>query len=82
MQLTFKKQPDLRQEIPRRKSQTAQILELLKHEPHGNLTNIDLQKIAFNYTMRVSELRKEGHEIEAEYVKPGVFRYFYQGQVD
>lgn len=80
MQLTFKKL-DVRTEIDRRKSQSQRILELLKKMPTGSLTNVDLQKIAFNYTMRVSELRKDGHKIQSEYWKPGVYRYFYKGQV-
>ena len=74
------KKPDVRKEIIRRKSQTQRMLELLKQQPHGNITNVHLQRIGHNYTMRISELRKEGHEILAEYVKPGVYRYFYKGQ--
>lgn len=74
------KQQDVKAEIDRRKSQTQRILELLKKMPNGRLTNADLQKIAFNYTMRVSELRKEGHKIQAVYQEPGLFRYFYKGQ--
>lgn len=74
------KNQDVRQEINRRKSQTARILDLLISGI--DVTNIDLQKIAFNYTMRVSELRKEGHVILATYEKPGVFSYTYLGQKD
>lgn len=69
---------DVRVEILRRKSQTAKILELLKSGKE--LTNVDLQRVGFNYTMRVSELRKEGHNIVAIYQKPGVWRYVYRGQ--
>lgn len=78
MQFTLKK-PNIGKEIDRRKSQTARILDLLKKMPNGSVTNVDLQKIAFNYTMRVSELRKEGHKILAMYDRPGIFRYFYKG---
>jgi hypothetical protein len=74
-----KKQPNLKKEFERRKSQTQKILELLRRYPNGQKTNVDLQLIAFNYTMRVSELRKEGHKIIAVYERPGVFRYFYKG---
>jgi len=77
---TTAKKQDVRKEITRRQSQAQRILKLLKQQPHGSLTNIDLQRIAFNYTMRVSELRKDGHDILAVYEKPGVFRYFYKGQ--
>lgn len=75
-----KKQPNIRKEIIRRKSQSQRILELLKS---GRLVfNTDLQKIAFNYTMRVSELRKDGHVITAVYERPGVYRYIYGGKRD
>jgi len=71
---------DVKAEILRRKSQAARILELLKKgEP---VYTYDLQNIAFNYTMRISELRKEGYLVEAEYVKPGVFRYIFNGHED
>lgn len=76
----LKKKQDVRAEINRRKSQSARILELL--QKGGEITNIDLQRIAFNYTMRVSELRKEGHVILASYERPGVFTYTYLGFKD
>lgn len=69
---------ELRTEMERRKSQRLRILDLLKSGK--DITNIDLQRIAFNYTMRVSELRKDGHVIFAEYEKPGIYRYTYAGQ--
>lgn len=78
--LFAKKQPDVRSEIQRRKSQSRRILELLKKLPNGTITNIDLQRIALNYTMRVSELRKDGWEIQADYDKPGVYRYYLKGR--
>ena len=65
--------PNIKDEINRRKSQAHRILELLKENDH--VFTQDLERIAFNYTMRVSELRKEGHTIVAEYEKPGVYRY-------
>ena len=76
----LKKKQDVRTEINRRKSQTARILDLL--QKGRDITNIDLQRIAFNYTMRVSELRKEGHVIISEYQKPGVWDYTYLGCKD
>lgn len=76
----LKKKQDVRAEINRRKSQTARILDLL--QKGGDITNIDLQRIAFNYTMRVSELRKEGHVIISVYQKPGVWDYTYLGCKD
>lgn len=73
------KKIDVRAEYTRRISQRQKILNVLKTK--RNVTNIDLQRIAFNYTMRVSELRKDGHMISAVYEKPGVYRYIYKGQV-
>jgi hypothetical protein len=71
---------DVKAEILRRKSQSARILDLLKQG--GEITNVDLQRIAFNYTMRISELRKEGHVIVSTYEKPGVWSYTYLGSKD
>lgn len=69
---------DVRKEVDRRKSQTQRILDVLKGD--REVTNATLNRIGFDYTARISELRKEGHVILAEYVKPGLFRYHYQGQ--
>lgn len=74
------KKQDVRQEINRRKSQRTRILDLLKIG--DEVTTLQLQRIAFNYTMRISELRKDGHKILAEYEKPGVFSYTYLGSTD
>lgn len=71
---------DVKAEILRRKSQRLRILDLLKSGQ--DITNVDLQRIAFNYTMRISELRKDGHRIVSTYEKPGVFNYTYLGQLD
>lgn len=70
---------DYKKEFERRKSQCQQILELLKS---GDATTDQLQGIAFNYTMRISDLRKEGHKILATYLKPGVWLYTYKGHKD
>lgn len=79
----IKKQPkqvDMKAEMLRRKSQRNRILDLLKS---GNAVyTSDLMKIAANYTMRISDLRKDGHVIFAEYEKPGVWRYTYIGRKD
>jgi hypothetical protein len=76
--LSQPKQIDVRAEYTRRISQRQKILHLLRTK--RDITNIDLQRIAFNYTMRISELRKDGHKIQAVYEKPGVFKYYYKGQ--
>lgn len=75
----IERKPDLVKEKKRQKSQSQKILELLVE---GNATTLTLNKIAFNYTMRISELRKEGHVIIAMYEKPGVYSYTYLGQRD
>ena len=75
--LGVKTMQNVKQEIERRKSQAQRMLELLQREVQ--VYTQDLEKIAFNYTMRVSELRKEGYIIIADYVKPGVFRYTFKG---
>ena len=68
----------VKNEYDRYKSQTAKILHVLKNEE--NVTTVRLERIAFNYTARISGLRKEGHVILASYLKPGVWRYTYKGQ--
>lgn len=70
---------DLKQELQRRKSQTARILDRLKQ---GGATNVDLARIGTRYTERVRELRKEGHIVLAIYEKPGLWRYIYRGNKD
>ena len=72
------KKPDIKLEAKRRKSQRTKILELLKSG--RPVYTYDLQRIAFNYTMRISELRKDGYIINSMYEKPGVFKYFLKGR--
>ncbi len=57
-----------------KETQASKILRLLKTHPY--VLNIDLNNICFRYSARILELRNEGHPIQKEYVKPGVFRYF------
>lgn len=78
--MSVSNKPNMRIEMQRRRSQSARILDLLKSG--DEVTTLNLARIAFDYTARVSELRKEGHVILAEYEKPGVFRYSYLGQKD
>ncbi|MDL2342349.1 MAG: helix-turn-helix domain-containing protein [Patescibacteria group bacterium] len=80
MELT--KKPNVREETTRYLSQRTRMLNLLKNAPTGTVTNVDLMRIAGNYTMRISELRKDGHVIQSEYERPGVWRYFYKGKRD
>jgi len=72
-------QAEVRQEINRRKSQTARMLEAF--QKYGELTTRDLQRIGTGCSSRLHTLRSEGHKIVAVYVKPGFYRYVYLGQV-
>lgn len=76
----MQKKVDVREELERRKSQSQRILELLKNNQH--IYTYDLQKIAYKYSSRLDDLKKDGHRWLAEYEKPGVFRYTYKGQVE
>lgn len=55
-------------------TQTQKILNLLKDNSY--VTNIQLNRICYRYSARIHELRNEGYEIEREYEKPGVWRYW------
>lgn len=68
---------DIRKEIGRRKGQSTRILMDLIY--HGERYTWQLEQHAFNYTMRISELRKRGYIIECEYVSPGNYLYKYYG---
>lgn len=57
-----------------KQSQTSRILALLRRKKF--VTNIDLNKICYRYSARIYELRNDGWEIEREYQKPGVYRYW------
>lgn len=57
-----------------KQSQTARILRLLRSSNY--VTNVDLNKICFRYSARIHELRSEGWQIEREYVRQGVHRYW------
>lgn len=70
---------DMKKEFERYTSQRMRILNRLKE---GELTTRELARIAFDYTARVSELRKDGHKIVSIYEKPGVWRYVYLGKED
>lgn len=70
-------QQELEKEFKRRKNQANLILgDFIVHK---TLTTVDLEQRAFNYTARVSDLRKRGYKITASYVKPGVYKYTYGG---
>lgn len=61
-------------------SQTARILKLLKSK--RQVSNNELNRVAYRYSARIAELRLEGHNILTERVKEGVFVYSYLGHAD
>lgn len=63
-----------------KKSQTAQILELLK--TNGRATNRQLNNICFRYGARLFELRREGHIIVTNQVKDSLYEFVYKGHVE
>ena len=58
-------------------TQTARILKVLK--TNGQATNHELSRITPRYGARLHDLRREGHELLAERIKEGLFRYTYKG---
>lgn len=57
-------------------SQTERILRLLKRRGKFGASNRELNSICFRYSARIHELRKEGHHIEGERDRAGLFRYY------
>lgn len=77
----FTKSNPVKDELDRRKSNTAKILEYLKE--HGRATNVQLAKIGGNrFGGRLFELRAEGHLITTNHVREGLFEYIYKGNRD
>lgn len=71
---------EVRNEINRRKSQTARLLE--SFQKHGELTTRDLQRLGTGCSSRLRELRVEGHKILAIREREGFYRYVYLGCVE
>lgn len=61
-------------------SQTARILQLLKAK--GRVTNVELNRICFRYSARISDLRREGHIIVSNRVRQGVWEFTYRAERD
>lgn len=74
------KQESVKTAINRRKSHEAQILDMFTRGETVNTTT--LRRFSANHTARLSELRKEGHVIKANYLGNGVYEYQYFGQKD
>ena len=61
-------------EATRTSNQSTKILKKLKENRF--VTNLELNSICYRYSARIHELRADGHLIERDYVKPGVYRYW------
>lgn len=72
------KKPDLREELKRRKTTTARLLDYLKK--YGEIETAQLMDhFGTGCSSRLHELREEGHIIVTSYIKPGNYRYVYLG---
>jgi hypothetical protein len=69
---------ELKTELNRRKNQSQKMLQLFKEK--GELTTVDLMRIGTGCSSRLKTLRKDGHIITAQYVKPGKWKYIYLGE--
>lgn len=69
---------DVRKEMERRKSVQARMLRAFKEK--GELTTRELITFGPGCSSRLFELRKDGHDIQAIYEKPGLYRYKYKGK--
>lgn len=56
-------------------TQSEKIVAALEKAGDYGVTNVTLNRIAFRYSARLAELRKEGHQISTLYIAPGLFRY-------
>lgn len=56
-------------------NQSEKILAVLEKAGDYGVTNVTLNRIAFRYSARLAELRKEGYDISTLYIAPGLFRY-------
>ncbi len=60
--------------ITTKTNQTAKVLRLLKTRRF--VTNIELNRLCFRYGARIHELRREGWNIQRQYERPGIYRYW------
>lgn len=63
-----------------KEAQAKKILALLKSR--GTVTNYELNKIAFRYSARIMDLRKEGYRIVSNKVKGSLWEFTYRGHED
>lgn len=57
----------------KRFSKTHQVIQLMKRP--GGAFNWELNKVMFRYGAVICNLRKDGHVIETEQIKVGLFKY-------
>lgn len=57
-----------------KETHARKILRTLKSNRY--VTNIDLNRIAYRYSARIHELRREGWNIQRQYERPGIYRYW------
>ncbi len=60
--------------LMRPQTQTEKILELLQKNP-GGVTSRELNEIAFRYSARIAELRKQGYNIKSTQIKKGLWNF-------
>lgn len=53
----------------------GQAKEIFNRLRQGPATNADLAAISLKYTSRISDLRREGHDIQAKRISGGTFEY-------
>lgn len=62
-------------------SRSSQRQRILNHfKSYGRASTHDLMRYAANYTMRISDLRREGYVIKARRVQQGNWVYTYEGK--
>lgn len=57
------------------RTQSEKILALLKERGDHGATNVELNKIAFRYSARINDLRKDGHDISAAHIKGSSWKF-------
>lgn len=56
-------------------NQTEKIINLLEKRGKRGASNYELNKIAFRYSARLHELRKEGYKIKAQHIKDSLWKF-------
>lgn len=56
-------------------TQVEKILQLLKEAGDKGVTNIQLNEIAFRYSARLNDLRRDGYKIQATHIKDSIWKF-------